>query len=243
MTAGPMAQQAPDAGTLPARLRALERQLQQAGHTLKLLPADVNAELFDRLLGGFALTGEFALVEVFYELAAPRLIEALRVTIFAENLAFDPTELLPDLLARLLRAAPALAQTEMFDETLEQLSKSVVLEAQKAASRSLVREQRAHEIQTPAEQHPIWELPVGAAQLQQGFAALQEGYRRCLVLRERDGLAYYDIGDQGGLDANVATRVRRARERLYQLAAYLGRERPSLTAPRNDERRTLDPAR
>src|SRR5262245_57883913 len=158
MTAGQIAQPAHDSGTLLSRLRALERQLQQAGHTVRLLPAEANAALIGRLLRAFAASGDMSLLEVLYDLTSLKLLDALRATIVAENLAFDPIELLPELMARLMRSAASTSEAEAFEVVLEQFAKSVVLDAQKAASRSLVREQRAAEIEFPDELGPACEL-------------------------------------------------------------------------------------
>ena len=240
MTAVPFAPLAQGAERLAAMLKSLARRLQEQGHTLEPVLIEDRSAVAGALLRAFAVSGELEILEVLHECCASQLVESLRVTIVQENLPFNPNDLLPDLLARLLRAAPSHHVRESFDQLATTLARSVVLDMQKSLSRSFVREQRAVEIEFPADVSPLWQPPTSAEDVLQAFAALPEGHRRCLVLHDRDGIPYYDIGDQSGPDVNVATRIRRARERLHQFAAYKSSGLPLLITKQNHGKRDLD---
>jgi DNA-directed RNA polymerase specialized sigma24 family protein len=240
MTAVPSAPLAHEADPLSAKLKTLARRLHEQGHPIDASAGQDRSVVGGVLLKAFAATGEIEVLEVLYECCAPQLMELLRVSIVQENLPFDPGDLLPDLLARLLRAAHGFHARESFDQLAGTLARSVVLDTQKSMSRSFVREQRAVEIEFPADVSPLWQPVALAEDVRQGFAALAEGHRRCLVLRDRDGLPYYDIGDQSGADVNVATRIRRARERLHQLATHRSSGLPLLITKQSHGKRNLD---
>jgi DNA-directed RNA polymerase specialized sigma24 family protein len=240
MTAVPSAPLAQDVEKLSVKLKALSRRLHEQGHPIGSLVHEDRSTVGGLLLKAFAASGELEVVELLHECCAPQLVELLRVTIVQENLPFSPADLLPDLMARLLRAAHGFNARESFDQLAGTLARSVVLDTQKSVSRSFVREQRAVEIEFPADANPLWEPPADAEDVRQGFASLAEGHRRCLVMRDREGLPYYDIGDQGGLEVNVATRIRRARERLHQLATHKSSGLPLLITKQNHGKRDLD---